>query len=471
MQAIPTLEYRTSPSKPRIRARGSMNSCMHGTAIFWSYARRSLGNPSRFVYLFDLLINFRKQRHDESDLPVARVVTVCIVSEFPAALRAALPLGRRPRAVLRRLFQSFSIAIFSMLELPPPPSSQEMRGQRTCGCVVDNEKRTQEKSTSGCSGAWNGWRGRENESKGEWVNHIANEVQLGSECVGRPHDRQGRMRVAVNYDKGSMGRRMRREGTGKTTKVRGKAGCARERRRGTPRHACDGIGMGMGMSLVVGRRGRGNGWGNVPRAGAMREGRGGGSDRGHPEERSGCGGDADAGPRWEGRVDGKRGVGGDEEGQVARAKWDMQRGDGTVLVEVRGQPWREGYECRGHMDSPHRLHLLLRHAHDTPALPRPASPPTPPPSLDTALPGCATSCAGVHRFGCGRAGAAPTALLAWLLLLTPGGMGSARQPCATPPLMWPLLLPLADSGGRVGDVVVPRGGRGPSRRWSARGRR
>ncbi|KAJ6506449.1 hypothetical protein DFH09DRAFT_1101398 [Mycena vulgaris] len=47
---------------------------------------------------------------------------------------------------------------------------------------------------------------------------------------------------------------------------------------------------------------------------------------------------------------------------------------------------------------------------------------------------------------------------------------AARGPCAPPPLVWHLLLPLADSGGWSGDVVLPRGGRGPSRRWSVRGR-
>ncbi|KAJ6547895.1 hypothetical protein DFH09DRAFT_1281679 [Mycena vulgaris] len=79
--------------------------------------------------------------------------------------------------------------------------------------------------------------------------------------------------------------------------------------------------------------------------------RGGGSDGTTQRRRAGCGGDADARPQWEAGVDGKRGVGGHEEVRAARAKWDVKREDGTV---------------KGHMDSPHRLHLLVRHAHKRP---------------------------------------------------------------------------------------------------------
>ncbi|KAJ6506443.1 hypothetical protein DFH09DRAFT_1101394 [Mycena vulgaris] len=67
-----------------------------------------------------------------------------------------------------------------------------------------------------------------------------------------------------------------------------------------------------------------------------------------------------------------------------------------------------------------------------------ARPPTPrlaahsPASLDTALPGCAASCVGVHRFGCGRAGAAPTPLFAWLFLLSPAAPAGSAGPAPHP---------------------------------------
>ncbi|KAJ6503109.1 hypothetical protein DFH09DRAFT_1289480 [Mycena vulgaris] len=50
------------------------------------------------------------------------------------------------------------------------------------------------------------------------------------------------------------------------------------------------------------------------------------------------------------------------------------------------------------MDSPHRLHLFLRHTHECPPPQRPASAHSPA-SLDTALPRCAASCAG-GQLGC-----------------------------------------------------------------------
>ncbi|KAJ6547980.1 hypothetical protein DFH09DRAFT_1087444 [Mycena vulgaris] len=164
------------------------------------------------------------------------------------------------------------------------------------------------------------WRAREDLSvRVRSESQQTEDARLGSERVGRPRDRQGRMRAAVE-----MGRRMRRKGSGATTKVRGKAGCTRGRRRGTPRHTRDGLGMGMGMSLVVGRRGRGNGCvrGRIGRE----DGR---------TETNGNGDEGRAQGRMHDRMQGECAASGGDEGRQGRRK---RRGH----PEERGGVWKGG---------------------------------------------------------------------------------------------------------------------------------